>query len=132
MCAGFEYTPFAMDLERYRDKPFLLMLESYILDAIGELPGPMEQLAKNVSGKLFGGGDWRRRLREEVGFDTSLNDQVKQLWTENLQIAKEKAAELEPGDFAQALVEANFSEIIEMVSADITAEKGRRKRKGED
>jgi hypothetical protein len=113
-----------MELERYKDKPFLLMLEAYVLDAIGELPGPMEQLTKTVSGKFFGGGDWRKRLREEVGFDRSLNDQLKALWKENLQIAKDKGAELSPHDFAQALVEANFSQIIEMASADIEAEEG--------
>src|SRR5687767_7461364 len=113
-----------MELERYKDKPFLLMLESYVLDAIGELPQHMEQLAKSVSSKLFGGGDWRRRLREEVGFDKSLNEQLKQLWKENQQIAKEKGAELLAQDFAQVLVEANFSQIIEMASADIEAEEG--------
>jgi hypothetical protein len=113
-----------MDLERYKDKPFLLMLEAYVLDAIGELPGSMEQLTRTVSGKFFGGGDWRKRLREEVGLDKSLNDQLKQLWKENVQIAKQKGHELAPQDFAQALVEANFSEIIEMASADIEAEEG--------
>jgi len=113
-----------MDLERYKDKPFLLMLEAYVLDAIGELPGPMEQFTKTVSGKVFGGGDWRKRLREEVGLDKSLNEQLKQLWKENLKIAQEKGAVLVPQEFAQALVEANFSQIIEMASADIEAEEG--------
>jgi hypothetical protein len=113
-----------MDLERYKDKPFLLMLESYVLDAIGELPAAMEQLTKTVSGKFFGAGDWRKRLREEVGLDKSLNDQLKQLWKENVQIAKSKGIELVPHEFAQALVEANFSQIIEMASADIEAEEG--------
>jgi hypothetical protein len=84
----------------------------------------MEQVTKTVSGKFFGGGDWRKRLREEVGLDKSLNEQLKQLWRENQQIAKEKGADLSPHDFAQALVEANFSQIIEMASADIEAEEG--------
>jgi hypothetical protein len=113
-----------MELERYKDKPFLLMLEAYVLDAIGELPSPMEQLTRTVSGKFFGAGDWRKRLREEVGFDKSLNDQLKQLWNENRKIAKGKGAVLTPHDFAQALVEANFSQIIEMASSDIEAEEG--------
>ena len=121
-----------MNLERYKDKPFLLMLEAYVLDAIGELPSNLETLAKGVSGKLFGAGDWRKRLREEVGFDRSLNDQLMHLWQENLQIAQQKGAELLPQDFAQALVEANFSQIIEMASADIEAEEGKKKAKDED
>ena len=113
-----------MELERYKDKPFLLMLEAYVLDAIGELPPSMEQLTKMVSGKFFGAGDWRKRLREEVGLDKSLNEQLKQLWQENQAIAKEKGVELVAQEFAQALVEANFSQIIEMASADIEAEEG--------
>jgi hypothetical protein len=113
-----------MDLGRYKDKPFLLMLEAYVLDAIGQLPSHMESLTKTVSGKFFGAGDWRKRLREEVGLDKSLNAQLQQLWKENVQIAKEKGVELAPTDFAQALVEANFSQIIEMASADIEAEEG--------
>jgi hypothetical protein len=113
-----------MDLERYKDKPFLLMLESYVMDAIGQLPPAMEQLTKSMSRKLFGAGDWRTRLREEVGFDKSLDAQLAQLWKENQQIAKEKGATLEAQDFAQALVEANFSQIIEMASSDIEAEEG--------
>lgn len=111
-----------MDVGRYKNKPFLLMLEAYMLDAIGKLPPDMENLVKTVSKKFFGKGDWRRLLRHQVGFDASLGNQVKQLWDENTEIAKKKGAELDPADFVQALVEANFAELIEMVNADLEAE----------
>lgn len=111
-----------MDVGRYKNKPFLLMLEGYMLDAIGELSPDMERLVKTVSSKFFGKGDWRKLLRHQVGFDASLGKQVKQLWDENREIAKKKGAELDPYDFVQALVEANFAELIEMVNEDLEAE----------
>jgi hypothetical protein len=111
-----------MDLERYKDKPFLLLLESFVLDAVGELPPAMEHLATSMSTKFFGHPDWKKRLREEVGFPKELRDQIAALWAENRRIAAEKGAELVAAEFAQALVEANFAEVIEMATGDLEAE----------
>jgi hypothetical protein len=49
---------------RYEGKPLLMLLESYILDCIGQLPAEKEAGLPPIVQRLYGGGeDWKATLR---------------------------------------------------------------------
>ncbi len=104
---------------RYHNKPFLLLLEGFVLDAIGALPPEIESAAEVIATKVFEGKDWRTQLQAQIGLPKDFAQQLSGLWAENQKIAEQKGVTLAPKDFAQALVEANFSEIVEMAAADV-------------
>ena len=103
---------------RYQNKPFLMLLEGFVLDALGALPEDMDAAAQLISTKVFGDPSWRVQLQAQVGLPKDFGKQLLPLFKENQKIAESKGATLSPQEFAQALVEANFSELIEMAAPD--------------
>ena len=52
------------EMDRYEDRPLLLVLENYILDAIGSLEVEKNAGITTLIRKIFGGdGDWRKTVR---------------------------------------------------------------------
>jgi hypothetical protein len=94
---------------RYRDKPALLVLESYVLDAIGELaPEKREMIGRFVQSAFAGGDDWKATVRQQFNLESTVDDSIRRMWTRNQEIARENRATLTPQDFAVMFVEKNF------------------------
>jgi hypothetical protein len=101
-------------------KPVVLLLENYILDRIGALGQTDELTTKVLMEKAFGERkDWRGRLQEEFGLTPALDPQLKAMWKHAQGLAQQKGSSVSPREFAEALVEENFADVVHMVDASL-------------
>jgi hypothetical protein len=99
--------------ERYHGRPLVLVLESYVLDCIGELStARREQVADSVQEAFGGDRDWKRTIRRQLRIADSLDDSLRQMWARNQEIARENAYDLHPVQFAKMVVDKNFAHQI--------------------
>jgi hypothetical protein len=99
--------------ERYRGRPLLVVLENYILAAIGELPAERHAGVGTIVQRVFGGGDdWLQTVREQLQLGDSLDESLRQIWAKNQAIARQNAATLHPVQFAKMVADQNFAELI--------------------
>ena len=109
----------AAEMDRYEQRPLLLVLENYILDCIGELEEEKNAGMTTLIRKIFGGeGDWRATVEEALEFDSSLGDALREMWQKNQQIAAAEKFELHPVQFAKMCAEENFSQYFESEDTD--------------
>lgn len=104
----------AAEPERYTGRPLLILMENYVLDCIGELTADMANSSGEAVRKVFGGGsDWKATLREKLQLESSLDDNMRHLWTRNQDIAKQNGVELHPVQFAKMIADTNFAHLIQ-------------------
>lgn len=100
--------------DRYRGRPLVLVLENYVLAAIGELPPDKHVAMGRVVRRVFGGGgDWMATVRQKLQITRGLEGNIRTLWSQNRKLAEAKGAELLPDEFARLVVEENFAPYIE-------------------
>jgi hypothetical protein len=94
---------------RYDGKPFLKLLECYVLWVIGELPTENDQTLLAMTPKLrevYGrDGSWQDIVAGEMDFPANTPEHIKGLWVANLQ----RAQSLNAVAFAQSVVDNNFT-----------------------
>jgi hypothetical protein len=97
---------------RYDGKPLLKLLELYVLKAIGKLPRNEEDLLNAMAPKLQaisgGGGQWHEAIESAVRMDADTPQQLRDMWTRNLEIARASGVKLTPQKFAEMIVDENF------------------------
>src|SRR5436309_2269888 len=99
--------------DRYRGRPLMIILENYVLAAIGSLPPKAnQQLAEMVKSVFGGGDDWQKTVREQLGLADSLDDALHDMWQRNQMISKQQQIGLDPVQFAKMVVDENFAELI--------------------
>lgn len=103
-----------VDYDRYNHKPLLILLENYVLDCIGHLSEPN---ATNIIGlvqRVYGGGvDWKATLRSTLHLENAIDENLRQMWLRNQDLAKQANQSLSPEDFARMVVDQNFSGLID-------------------
>ena len=99
--------------ERYKCRPLLVVLEKYVLAAIGELPPDRQSGVAAIVQKVFGGAaDWMSTVRKQLELGESLDDSLRQMWSKNQDTAKRNGVQLHPVQFAKMVVDENFAELI--------------------
>lgn len=99
--------------DRYDGRPLLMVLEAYVLSAIGELPAEKSAAMGRIVQRMWGGdADWMRTLRGELDLGDTLDDNLRRLWTRNQEIARESGAELLPEQFARGVCDQNFAHLL--------------------
>lgn len=97
---------------RYDGKPLLRLLDLYVLWAIGELPPDQEDVMNRAAPKLQaqfgGGGQWQEAVERAVRMDADTPQQIRGMWTRNLEIAHANGLTLTPEEFALMVVDDNF------------------------
>jgi hypothetical protein len=107
------------NMDRYKGKPLLILLENYVLSCIGFLPQEKVPALTDAVQKVYGGGDdWKATLRSTLHFEDALDDNLRQLWLRNQDLAKQANELLLPEDFARMVVDQNFSSLIQGRSGD--------------
>ena len=102
--------------ERYKGRPLLIILENYILAAIGELPADKHDLAAQIVQRTFGGEqDWMQTVRRELELGDSLDESLQRLWVNNQSIAKQSSTTLHPIQFAKMIADQNFANLIDPI-----------------
>ena len=99
--------------DRYRGRPLLIVLENYVLAAIGVLPKEADQRLAQLVKSVFGGDDdWKKTVRQQLELSDEIDDSFRELWNRNQAIAKQNGIELHPVQFAKEVVDTNFADLI--------------------
>jgi hypothetical protein len=99
--------------DRYQGRPLLLVMENYVLAAVGELSKEKNDLMTVVVRRVFGGGrDWIETVRARLRIDKSLDEQLRTMWSQNQRMAREEGVDLHAVQFAKLIVDQNFAGLI--------------------
>jgi hypothetical protein len=90
---------------RYEQNPMLVLIENYILDAIGMLEPEKAAKLQEIVCRTFGGKDWRKTIREQFGLPGDSATSLKALWKQRQEEAEVKQEELPPELFAQQVAD---------------------------
>ncbi len=99
-------------MSRYAGKPFLRILECYILKSIDALPEPDAKKLEDMTPKLrelYGhAGEWWEIVAAKMDFPTDMPDKIQEIWKRNQILANSNKEDLHPEHFAQMFVDSNF------------------------
>ena len=100
-------------IDRYEGKPFLKLVDSFILKCIGELDSNEEVLLKKMEPKLQrtynSEGTWEEIVMEQLDFELNIVHAIQDLWVKNQAIAKEHGKKLSPLQFTEMFVANNVT-----------------------
>jgi hypothetical protein len=92
-------------------KPFLKLVDSFILKSIGELDSSQETLLVAMTPKLretfSSTGTWEEVVIERLHFPANIRDSINAMWIRNQEIAKQNGATLAPMQFVEMFVANN-------------------------
>lgn len=98
--------------DRYDGKPFLRLLESYVLWSIDRLdPASAEGLVgmqpklQEVYGQT---GTWQEIVARQMEFPDTLPETIKSIWERGAAKAHEQGLAVDPSEFARQFVDTNF------------------------
>ena len=100
--------------ERYRGRPLLVVLENYVLAAIGTLPPEKHAGVGKLVQHVFGGGnDWLHTIRQRLELNEDLDESLRAMWERNAEVARQNAVPLHPIQFAKMFVDQNWRHLVE-------------------
>ena len=101
------------DLSRYEGKPFLRLLECYVLEAVGHLHDEQRETLVRMGPQICEmyqrDGTWYEVINAEMGFSEADVAQIRDVWASNLEKAKELGATIDPNAFAMQYVDRFFA-----------------------
>jgi hypothetical protein len=101
-------------MNRYEEKPFLRLLECYVLAAIDQLDDAQRETLRRMEPKLSAvynrSGTWLEIIRDEMQFPESLPMKIREVWENNLARMRANGVAADPNEFAMAFVDQNFPE----------------------
>jgi hypothetical protein len=95
--------------DRYEKNPMLVVLENYVLDAIGLLPPDKSAKLNDMIGRTFGGTSWTATVREQFSLPPDTNEKLLLLWKQKTEEAEAQQHDLAPEDFARQAVDEMFT-----------------------
>lgn len=102
--------------DRYQGKPFLRLLDSYILDAIGQLSYEEKDGLAIVQPRLAQlyrtDGTWQEIVAGQLDLPESFPQEVERIWTSYLANAKAQGLAVNPNEFVERFVGENFPDIF--------------------
>lgn len=98
--------------DRYEGKPFLRLLECYVLWSIDQLPANqaerLEDMAPRLRATYGADGTWQEVVATQMEFPSDLPASLRGMWERTLVNASNKQEPVDPEAWAQAVVDANF------------------------
>ena len=98
--------------DRYDGRPFLRLLECYVLSAIGELSDDHEATLTEITPKLQATYElvepWPRIVEHAMELSSGVPRALLQLWQQNLAISAASGEAIEPEAWARQVVDKNF------------------------
>lgn len=93
--------------QRYQDHPLLVVLENYVLAAIGQLDAERFAAMGEVVAGTWGGKpkDWAATIRDQFDLADDLDQQLQALWERN-------QGSVSPEEFARLIADENFKELL--------------------
>lgn len=100
-------------MSRYYQKPFLRVVECYVLSVIGEMSKEDEVILKELEPKLqelyHQKGNWAQIVEAELQIDENTKSQILEIYKRNRELAAKNGEELPAEHFAQMFVDENFN-----------------------
>jgi len=98
---------------RYDGKPFLRLLDCYVMDAIGVLDPDDDAELKAVESKLrktfHAQGSWRQIVESRMQFPAGMKGAIKELWEKGRpKFIAQHGYEPNPWDFTIHFIDTNF------------------------
>ncbi|MDT8758579.1 hypothetical protein MZO42_07705 [Sphingomonas psychrotolerans] len=99
--------------DRYAGKPFLRLLESYVLDAIGHLDPAADQALRAMEPKFretFGAaGSWREIVANRMQFPAGMAGAIEEVWRAGrVKFEQANGHAPDPAEFTRIFVDTNF------------------------
>lgn len=98
--------------QRYEGKPFLRLIECYVLRAIGKLSSEDTVLLERMTPELQKAynitGNWWEIIEILMEFPSTFQMDIQQMWKKNQLIADNAKAQLSPQHFAEMFVDQNI------------------------
>jgi hypothetical protein len=99
--------------KRYEGKPFLKLLDCYVLWAIDELPEENARSLKEMTPKLRSAynndGEWQQIVSDAMELPPNMPLLIKGSWLKNTEIARRNGVTLTPLQFAEMFVDRNLT-----------------------
>lgn len=99
--------------DRYEGKPFLRLVDCYVLDAIGRLDPDQDAQLVEMTPKfreIFGEeGDWREIVVARMQFPEGMAGAIRQVWDSgHARFVATNGREPDPEEFTRFFVDTNF------------------------
>jgi hypothetical protein len=98
--------------DRYDGKPFLRLLECYVLWSIDRLPmeysEQLEEMTPRLAATYGADGTWQEIVAAQMEFPPGLPDALRGMWERTLANADEQQGEIDSQFWAQQVVDSNF------------------------
>jgi hypothetical protein len=99
--------------DRYAGKPFLKLVDSFVLKTIGHLDPSQEAVLKEMTPKLQEAfkrsGEWEEIVMAELRFGPEVQGAIRDLWEKNQMIARQNGVPLTPLAFTEMFVANNVT-----------------------
>ncbi len=100
------------DADRYDGRPFLRLLDCFVLWSIGELHADqaarLTALAPSLERVYGTAGTWQEIVSAQMEFDDELPGKLRAMWERNTTLARERHERLSAGHWARGVVDKNF------------------------
>ena len=104
----------AIEANRYTGKAFLRLLDSYVLDCIGQLADAPRESLRLMEPKLNAvyatAGTWQEVVRSQMDLPVDFPDMIRKVWSDFLDAAKSQGIPVDPNEFVARFVDENFPE----------------------
>ncbi|MES2185925.1 MAG: hypothetical protein V4505_15345 [Pseudomonadota bacterium] len=102
-------------MTRYAGKPFLRLLECYVLDAIGQLDDGTRSAMDSMEPKLAKvyqrQGTWQEIVRGEMDFPPSFPETIRGFWGQYSAEMARRGETIDANAFAMSFIDQNFPDI---------------------
>lgn len=99
-------------VDRYEGKPFLKLVDSFVLSSIGELDpsqrSSLEQMTPDFQRTFKRQGTWEDIVMAELAFEPEVKSAIANLWVKNQEIARINGSTLAPMAFVEMFVAKNI------------------------
>jgi len=97
---------------RYEGRPFLKLLECFVLWSIGELPESqveaLDEMTPSLQATYGSSGDWRQIVAEQMDFPDTLPEALRGMWDRSVEAARSAHESVDPAEFARQVADRNF------------------------
>jgi len=97
--------------DRYEHNPMLVLVENFVLDAIGRLEPEKAARLNEIVNRTFGGTNWRATLRHQLALPPDTQDTLKTLWKQRQAEAELKQEDLAVEHLARQMADELFRDM---------------------
>ncbi|MBO9622498.1 MAG: hypothetical protein J7500_07280 [Sphingomonas sp.] len=99
--------------DRYAGKPFLRLVDSYVLDAIGHLDSSaaatLTSMEPQLRATLGAEGSWREMVESRMQFPEGMQGAIREVWEKGrVRFVAAQGHEPDPHEFTRTFVDTKF------------------------